>query len=101
MEKTTERKDHPVSMRMLEADIAMIDRAALLRGRSRTEFVRDAAVRAAEAVVMETALIRMSPEGFDDFLALIAAPASPVPELVELARRRSPWDTSDAARASD
>ena len=99
MTKTAERKDHPVSMRLPEADIAMIDRAASLRGRSRTEFVRDAAVRAAEAVVMETALVRMSPEGFDDFLAMIVAPARPVPEIVELARRQAPWEISAEARA--
>jgi uncharacterized protein (DUF1778 family) len=94
MPQTAERKDHPLSMRLPEADIAMIDRAASLRGRSRTEFVRDAAVRAAEAVVMETALIRMSPEGFNAFLSMIAAPAGPVPEMVDLARRTAPWETA-------
>ena len=41
-------------MRLPEADIAIIDRAATLRGRSRTDFVREAAVRAAEDVLMET-----------------------------------------------
>jgi uncharacterized protein (DUF1778 family) len=55
-------------MRLPEADIAMIDRAAGLRGRSRTDFVRDAAVRAAEDVLMEHPLIRMSPDGFDAFM---------------------------------
>ena len=34
----------------------MIDRAAGIRGRSRTDFVRDAAVRAAEDVLMENRL---------------------------------------------
>ena len=48
MSRTAERKDHPLSMRLPDADIAIIDRAATLRGRSRTDFVRDAAVRAAE-----------------------------------------------------
>jgi uncharacterized protein (DUF1778 family) len=33
------------SLRLPEADIAIIDRAAALRGRSRTDFVRDAACR--------------------------------------------------------
>ena len=84
-------------MRLPEADIAMIDRAASLRGRSRTEFVRDAAVRAAETVVMETALIRMSAKGFDEFLSMIAAPAMPVPEIVELALRSAPWETDGEA----
>src|SRR5205823_9867564 len=64
MPRSVERKEHPLSMRLPKADIAVIDRAAALRGRSRTDFVRDAAVRAAEEVLMETAPIRMSPAGF-------------------------------------
>ena len=44
MTATTHRKDHPLSMRLPDTDIALIDRAAGLRGRSRTEFVREAAV---------------------------------------------------------
>lgn len=93
MPRTAERKDQPLSMRLPEADIAMIDRAAGLRGRSRTDFVRDAAVRAAEEVLMETALIRMSPDGFQAFIAALSAPAAPVPQIVELIRRPAPWET--------
>ena len=92
MVATAERKEYPISMRLPEADVAMIDRAATLRGRSRTDFVRDAAVRAAEEVVMEQSLIRMSPQGFAGFIEVLAAPAAPVPEMVELARRPAPWE---------
>ncbi len=98
MPRAVERKDHPVSMRLPEADIAIIDRAAGLRGRSRTEFVRDAAVRAAEAVVLEISPIRMSPDGFADFLALIGSHPTPVPEIVELVRRPAPWETNADAK---
>ena len=48
MTASAKRSDYPLSMGLPEADIAVIDRAARLRGRSRTDFVRDAAVRAAE-----------------------------------------------------
>lgn len=92
MASTVERKEYPISMRLPEADVAMIDRAATLRGRSRTDFVRDAAVRAAEEVVMEQSLIRMSPEGFSGFMDVLAAPAMPVPAMVELAKRPAPWE---------
>lgn len=92
MPQTADRKDHPISMRLPEADIAMIDRAAGLRGRSRTDFVRDAAVRAAEDVLMDNRLIRMSAEGFDAFMAAMSGPATPVPEMVEVARRAAPWE---------
>ncbi|WP_369685434.1 DUF1778 domain-containing protein, partial [Phenylobacterium aquaticum] len=55
----------PLSMRLPEADIAIIDRAAELRGRSRTDFVREAAVRAAEEVLMTQSAIRMSTDQFE------------------------------------
>jgi len=87
------RKEHPLSMRLPEADIAVIDRAAALRGRSRTDFVREAAVRAAEEVVLEQTLVRMSEEGFVAFMKAVTAPAAPVPELAELFRRKAPWET--------
>jgi len=100
MTASAERKEYPISMRLPEADVAMIDRAATLRGRSRTDFVRDAAVRAAEEVLMESGLIRMSPAGFDAFLRMLAAPAAPVPRLVELFKRPAPWDTNDSRKGS-
>ncbi len=92
MSKLAERKSYPLSMRLPDADIAMIDRAARLRGRSRTDFVRDAAVRAAEDVIMDTSLVRMSAADFEAFTSALAAPAVAVPEMVELMRRIAPWD---------
>jgi uncharacterized protein (DUF1778 family) len=89
MPQPVQRKEHPLSIRLLDADIAIIDRAARLRGRSRTDFMRDAAVRAAEDVLMETTPLRMSAEGF---MAAVSGPAVPVPEMVELLRRVAPWE---------
>ena len=95
MPRSVKRKEHPLSMRLPEADIAIIDRAASLRGRSRTDFVREAAVRAAEDVLMETTPIRMSPAGFKAFMATLSGPATPVPEMVELFRHKAPWESGD------
>ena len=97
MTRPAQRKDHPLSMRIADADIAIIDRAASLRGRSRTEFMRDAAVRTAEEVIMENTVIRMSPEGFAAFVDMLDRPARPVPEMVELLKRSAPWETKAAA----
>ena len=99
MAMNTERREHPISMRLPEADIAMIDRAAGLRNRSRTDFVREAAVRAAEDVLMENRLIRMSAEGFAEFLAILSGPAAPVPEMVDLAKRPAPWEPGYVTKA--
>ena len=94
-----ECKEHPISMCLPEADIALIDRAAGLRGRSRTDFVRDAAVRAAEEVFMENRLIRMSPEGFSEFMTVLSGPVSSVPEIVDLAKRLAPWEPGYPAKS--
>jgi uncharacterized protein (DUF1778 family) len=91
MPQAVRKKDHPLSMRLPEEDVSLIDRAAAIRGRSRTEFVRDAAVRAAEEVVLEGGLIRLSGKGFEEFMKILAAPAKPVPALVEIMKRPPPW----------
>lgn len=91
--RATRKKEHPLSMRLPDADIAIIDRAAGMRGRSRTDFVREAAVRAAEDVLMESTLFRMSPSGFNAFIKVLAEPAAAVPEMVELLKRPAPWET--------
>jgi uncharacterized protein (DUF1778 family) len=92
MSISTKRSDHPLSMRLPPEDLAVIDRAAVLRGRSRTDFVRDVGVRAAEEVLLESTITRMSPEAFEDFTAAIVKPSAPVPEMVELFRRKAPWE---------
>lgn len=84
----------PISMRFPEGDVAIIDRAARMRGRSRTDFVREAAVRAAEEVILEQSTIRMSPEDFAAFKAAIEAPAQAVPRMVQLLREKPPWAES-------
>lgn len=81
----------PISMRFPESDVAIIDRAARMRGRSRTDFVREAAVRAAEEVILEQSTIRMSPEDFAAFKAAIEAPGRAIPRMVQLLREKPPW----------
>jgi uncharacterized protein (DUF1778 family) len=94
MGQRPDRKVHPLSMRLPASDVAVIDRAAALRGRSRTDFVREAAVRAAGEALLEDRPVRMSEQGFAAFLAVIAAPAEASPEMVAILKRRAPWDAS-------
>lgn len=100
MPRVVRRKEHPLSMRLPAADIAMIDRAATMRGRSRTDFVREAAVRAAEDVLLDVLPIRMSAAGFKAFMSALSRPAAPVPDMVDLLRRRAPWETGGSSNGS-
>jgi len=92
MARNAGRTEHPLSMRLPAGDIELIDRAARVRGRSRTEFVRDAAVRAAEDVLVERTIVRMSPEGFSAFAKAIAGSGRAVKALVKVLKRKAPWE---------
>jgi uncharacterized protein (DUF1778 family) len=99
MPSLAKSSEHPLSMRLAKSDVMMIDRAASLRGRSRTEFVRDAAVRAAEQVVMESSLLRFGEASYRQFMAMIAAPPKAIPELVKQLKRPTPWDFAPNKKA--
>jgi uncharacterized protein (DUF1778 family) len=92
MPRTSNRKDHPLSIRLSEADIAIIDDAARLRGCSRADFVRETAVQAAEDVLMETAHFKMSAADFRRFMNALSRPTVSVPEMAQLFARKSPWE---------
>jgi uncharacterized protein (DUF1778 family) len=70
--------------------------ASLARLAGERAFAHEAALRAAEDVLMETAPIRMSPSGFKAFMEVLSKPARPVPELIELLQRVAPWESRDA-----
>ncbi len=94
MMTATTRKEHPLSIRLPAADIDIIDRASKLKGRSRTDFMRDAAVREAEATILDSVLIKMTEAGFKSFVEAIESAGKPVPEFVEVMKRAAPWEKS-------
>ena len=92
MPTSTQRKHYPLSLRLPEADLALIDRAAKKKGRSRTDFMRDAAVKEAEEVIFSNSVIQMSEAGFEAFVKAIEAPAKPVDALLKVLQRKAPWE---------
>jgi uncharacterized protein (DUF1778 family) len=88
----TAKKETPVSMRFRNDDLAIIDRGAAMRGMSRTEFVRRAALRDAQAAMLTESVVRVSEETYADFLAAIERPVAPLPpKAVERLARKAPW----------
>ena len=56
------------------------------------------AARLGGVAKMEQGLIRMSPEGFAQFMDVLSRPAAPVPEMVEVLKRPAPWEPGYAAK---
>lgn len=81
-----------VNMRIPEAALVRIDRAALVSDRSRTDFMVQAAEAAATDVLMDQTEFRLSGPDFDALLSALDAPAEAPKALVALLQTPAPWE---------
>jgi len=70
----------------------LIDRAAKLSGKNRTDFMLDAARRAAEETLLDRTLFVVSPEAYAEFLARLDAPPQPNERLRKTMQTPAPWE---------
>jgi uncharacterized protein (DUF1778 family) len=70
----------------------LIDRAAELTGKNRTDFVLDAARRAAEDALLDRTLFAVSPKAYTAFLARLDAPPQPNARLRRTMKTAAPWE---------
>src|SRR5882672_138440 len=82
-----------LNIRIRAEERGLIDRAAKARGKNRTDFILDAARRAAEDTLLDRALISVSPKAYAEFLARLDAPAKPNERLRKTMRTPLPWKT--------
>lgn len=81
-----------INLRVHPAERALIDQAATLAGKSRSEFMLDAARRAATDAILDRTLFRLEPATFARFLAALDAPPAPNERLRATLRAPAPWD---------
>ncbi|BCU08406.1 DUF1778 domain-containing protein [Allochromatium tepidum] len=80
----------PVNLRVREDIRALIDQAARSQGKSRSEFMIDAARLAAEDALLDQTLVRVDAETYARFLQVLDQP--PAGEGFErLMRAPTPW----------
>lgn len=70
----------------------LIDRAAELVGKNRTDFVLEAARHAAEDALMDQTIFAFSPKAYAEFLARLDAPPQPNERLRRSLQTRAPWE---------
>lgn len=70
----------------------LIDRAAEIAGRNRTDFVLSAARRAAEDALLDRTAYNVSPEAYAEFLRRLDAPPRPNARLRRALQTSSPWE---------
>lgn len=70
----------------------LIDRAAKIRGKNRTDFILDAARNAAEEALLDQVLFVGSEEAYAEFVERLDRPPAPNPRLKRMMQTPAPWD---------
>ena len=89
--KRQTRPRETLNIRIRAEERSLIDHAAQARGTNRTDFILEAARRAAEDTILDRALISASPKAYVEFLTRLDAPAKPNKRLLRAMRAPVPW----------
>lgn len=82
----------PINLRVRDDIRALIDQAARAQGRSRSDFMIEAARRAAEDAILDQTVIGVSREAYDRFAAALDAPVETNDRLRKTMRTPAPWE---------
>jgi uncharacterized protein (DUF1778 family) len=83
---------HSLNLRIKAELRGLIDRAAQLAGKNRTDFVLEAARRAAEDALLDRTVFSVSPKAYAEFLERLDAPPKPNKRLRRTMQGQAPWD---------
>jgi uncharacterized protein (DUF1778 family) len=70
----------------------LIDLAAELSGKNRTDFILDAAREAAQDALLERTVLTVNPEAYAEFVTRLDAPPHPNARLRRSLRTTAPWE---------
>jgi uncharacterized protein (DUF1778 family) len=86
------RKRQSLNLRIKPEERGLIDRAAKTLGKNRTDFMLDAARRAAEDALLDRTIFTVSPKAYAEFLARLDAPPQSNERLRRTMRTSAPWE---------
>ena len=87
---TKPRRD-TLNLRIPPAERNLIDRAAGATGKTRTDFILEAARRAAEDTLLDRAMLSVGAAAYAEFIKRLNAPAQPNARLRRTMKVTPPW----------
>ena len=90
MKRATPRRT--LNLRIKPEERYLIDMAAKVQGKNRTDFILEAARNAAEETLLEQTTFWTTPEKYAEFIELLDAPPAPNKRLCETMQTIAPWD---------
>ena len=89
-------RDAPINLRARAEQRDLIDQAASLLGKNRSDFMLEAACERARTVVLDQVFFSLDAENFKQFVELLDAPPSTNPGLERLLAVKAPWRADEA-----
>jgi uncharacterized protein (DUF1778 family) len=85
-------RDQAINIRASRQQRELIDQAARVLGKSRSEFMLETLCRHAENVLIDRTFFQLDDDTYARFSAMLDAPAAPSDALRDLLRREAPWE---------
>ncbi len=89
---TTSTRETTINLRARTPQRSLIDQAARVAGKSRTDFMLEASCEKAQQVLLEQTVFALDAQRFQRFHALLDAPVEHGAALRKLLRRQAPWE---------
>ncbi|HEM8659598.1 TPA: DUF1778 domain-containing protein [Klebsiella aerogenes] len=86
------KSDIQLNIRAKESQRALIDAAAEILHKSRTDFILEMACQAAENVILDRRVFNLSDEQYVEFIDMLDAPVEANPALDKLLARKPQWE---------
>jgi uncharacterized protein (DUF1778 family) len=88
-------RDAAINLRALPQQRDLIDQAAQLLGKNRSDFMLEAACDKAQAVLLDQVFFRLDDARFRAFVALLDAPVEKDPGFERLMAVNAPWNAAE------
>jgi len=85
-----------INLRALPEQRELIDHAANLLGKNRSDFMLEAACERAQSVLLNQVFFGLDADKFQQFTAMLDAPPSPNEGLERLMSVKAPWESNKA-----
>jgi uncharacterized protein (DUF1778 family) len=87
-----QNRDVTINIRVKKDQRDLIDQAAEVQGKSRSEFMLESAYQKAQDVLLDQCFFLLDQAKFEEFSALLDAPPTSHDELRKLLASKSPWE---------
>ncbi|BBD69270.1 hypothetical protein NIES4072_34020 [Nostoc commune NIES-4072] len=85
-------RNQVINIRVQEQQRDLIDNAASILGKNRSDFMLEVACREAEKVICDKTFFALNEEKYQNFLAMLDSPPKANEEIRKLLTTKSPWD---------